>query len=62
MNQEVTEFIDAVSFTLFNTANMTLPDGFEGPPERKTLKLKKGMEADRTLLSSLVSQASSELG
>lgn len=53
---------DAVSFTLFNTANMTLPEGFEGPPERKTLKLKKGQEADRDLLSTLVSRAASELG
>ncbi|MEC0267083.1 DUF1801 domain-containing protein [Paenibacillus anseongense] len=49
---------DAVSFTIFNASELTFPNGlFEGPPERKTLKLKQGQSFDLELLSSLVSQA-----
>ncbi|MBD8498483.1 DUF1801 domain-containing protein [Paenibacillus arenosi] len=34
---------DAVSFTIFNAAGLELPEGmFDGPTERKTLKLRKG--------------------
>lgn len=53
---------DAVSFTIFNAAELELPGGmFDGPPERKTLKLRKGDSFDSGQLVSLVSQASSSL-
>ncbi|RTE11802.1 DUF1801 domain-containing protein [Paenibacillus whitsoniae] len=53
---------DAVSFTIFNAAGLELPDGmFEGPVERKTLKLRKGDTVDRGQLSAWVAQASSSL-
>src|SRR4029453_6594212 len=47
---------DAVSFTIFNAAGLTFPEGrFDGPPERKTIKLKQGESFDAAQLSSLVS-------
>lgn len=53
---------DAVSFTIFNASELTLPEGlFDGPPERKTMKLKQGQTVDADLLSSLVSQAAATL-
>lgn len=53
---------DAVSFTIFNAAALELPEGmFDGPPERKTLKLRKGDSFDSGQLVSLVSQASGSL-
>ena len=53
---------DAVSFTIFNANGLTFPNGvFDGPPERKTMKLKQGQAFDPKLLSSLVSQAAAGL-
>ncbi|MEC0370243.1 DUF1801 domain-containing protein [Paenibacillus chibensis] len=53
---------DAVSFTIFNASGLEMPDElFDGPPERKTLKLRKGDTADTELLKPLVIQASSTL-
>lgn len=53
---------DAVSFTIFNTSELQLPeDLFSGPVERKTLKLRKGDTVDATQLVSWVRQASSSL-
>jgi hypothetical protein len=53
---------DAVSFTIFNAAALELQEGmFDGPPERKTLKLRKGDSFDSGQLVSLVSQASGSL-
>lgn len=53
---------DAVSFTIFNAAELQLPEGmFDGPPERKTIKLRQGQAVDAGLLSSLVSQAAAAL-
>ncbi|CRK85216.1 DUF1801 domain-containing protein [Neobacillus massiliamazoniensis] len=53
---------NAVSFTIFNAAELELPEGmFDGPPERKTLKLVKGDTFDLRQLVSLVSQASGSL-
>jgi hypothetical protein len=53
---------DAVSFTIFNAAVLELQEGmFNGPPERKTLKLRKGDAIDTEQLVSLVSQASESL-
>ncbi|MBT2287658.1 DUF1801 domain-containing protein [Paenibacillus albidus] len=50
---------DAVSFTIFNAAGLELPEGkFEGPPERKTLKLRKGDTFDSSQLESWLNQAS----
>lgn len=49
---------DTVSFTIFNAAALELPEGmFEGPLERKTLKLRQGQTADAEKLSSLLGQA-----
>lgn len=53
---------DAVSFTIFNAVGLELPEGmFDGPPERKTLKLYQGDAFNVQQLVSLVSQASSSL-
>lgn len=52
----------AVSFTIFNAANLELPDGlFEGPPERKTIKIKEGQTVDYDQFSDLLKTASSTL-
>ncbi|WMT43198.1 DUF1801 domain-containing protein [Paenibacillus sp. D2_2] len=53
---------EAVSFTIFNCSDLEFPEGkFDGPPERKTLKLRKGDTVDPEQLVSLVSKASSSL-
>lgn len=53
---------NAVSFTIFNTADLELPEGmFNGPPERKTLKLSKGDTFESEQLVSFLSQASESL-
>jgi hypothetical protein len=53
---------DAVSFTIFNAATLELPEGlFEGPPERKTLKLRKGNTFDAVQLSAWLTEAASSL-
>ncbi|MDQ0062680.1 DUF1801 domain-containing protein [Paenibacillus harenae] len=53
---------DAVSFVIFNTSGLTMPDElFEGPPERKTIKLKRGQSADADLLIPLIREASATL-
>ncbi|MFC4778941.1 DUF1801 domain-containing protein [Paenibacillus sp. GCM10023252] len=53
---------DAVSFTIFGASGLELPNGlFDGPPERKTIKLKKGQAADAELLTSLLRQAAETL-
>ncbi|QJD83020.1 DUF1801 domain-containing protein [Cohnella herbarum] len=53
---------DAVSFTIFNAAALSVPDSlFEGPPERKTMKLRKGDTFESGQLVSWLSQSSSSL-
>ncbi|MVO98347.1 DUF1801 domain-containing protein [Paenibacillus sp. N10] len=53
---------DTVSFTLFNAAALELPeDKFDGPPERKTMKLRQGDSFEPGYLVPLVIQASSTL-
>ncbi|MBO7748361.1 DUF1801 domain-containing protein [Paenibacillus sp. MWE-103] len=53
---------DAVSFTIFNAAGLELPAGrFDGPPERKTMKLKRGDAFDAAQLTALVGQAAAGL-
>ncbi|MBH0171253.1 MAG: DUF1801 domain-containing protein [Bacillota bacterium] len=53
---------DAVSFTIFNANSLELPEAlFSGPPERKTIKLRKGDSIDSKQLISFVKEASSAL-
>ncbi|OXM14668.1 DUF1801 domain-containing protein [Paenibacillus herberti] len=51
----------AVSFTIFNADGLEWPDAFEGPPERKTIKLSASQKVDVELLEPLLQQASSGL-
>ncbi|CAM4452051.1 hypothetical protein FHS16_004083 [Paenibacillus endophyticus] len=53
---------DAVSFTIFNASGLSLPEGlFDGPPERKTIKLRQGQPFDSEQLASFVVEAASTL-
>ncbi|KEQ24214.1 DUF1801 domain-containing protein [Paenibacillus tyrfis] len=53
---------DAVSFTIFNPGGLEFPEGqFDGPPERKTIKLRSGQAADYDQVASLLGQASASL-
>lgn len=52
----------AVSFTIFNALSLDLPEGmFDGPPERKTIKLQREATIDAEKLISLLRQASAGL-
>lgn len=52
----------AVSFTIFNADGLAWPeDTFDGPPERKTMKVAQGQDVDWQALSSLLKQASASL-
>ena len=54
---------DAVSFTIFNASELSFPEPlFDGPPERKTIKLRLGDIADYGQLSALLTQAAATLG
>lgn len=50
----------AVSFTIFNTTDLDIPTNFDGPSERKTLKILKS-EPDYNQLISLVQLSSLNL-
>jgi hypothetical protein len=53
-----------VSFTIFNAADLDVPDGLFEPsdaPERKTVKIKSGQAVDYDLLRRLVGQAAGAL-
>lgn len=54
---------DWVSFTIFNATALVGPaDFFEaGPPERKTVKIRKGQDVDYGLVESLVKEAASTI-
>lgn len=54
---------DWVTFTIFNATEIEGPEGFfePGPPERKTVKIRKGQAVDYDLLAKLVQQASQSL-
>ncbi|MCP1310841.1 DUF1801 domain-containing protein [Paenibacillus tyrfis] len=53
---------DAVSFTIFNPGVIEFPESqFDGPPERKTIKLRSGQDVDYDQLASLLGQASASL-
>lgn len=58
----ITPSKDAVGFTIFNAADLDLPpDLFEGPPERKTIKIRAGQAPDYDLLAGLLAQAAGDL-
>jgi hypothetical protein len=53
-----------VTFTIFNAQELNIPDGMfesDGPPERKTVKVRKDQEVDYNVLGKLVEQAASTL-
>ncbi|MBU5346840.1 MULTISPECIES: DUF1801 domain-containing protein [Paenibacillus] len=52
---------DAIAFMIMNTTNLDVPKHFEGPPERKWLKIRKDDTPDFDLLADLLVQASSSL-
>ena len=52
---------DAVAFMIMNANELEVPKGFEGPPERKWLKIREGESPDYGLLSRLLAQASGAL-
>ncbi|WP_057912963.1 DUF1801 domain-containing protein [Peribacillus muralis] len=50
-----------VSFTIFNTTDLEIPPSFDGPSERKTLKILKDEKPDYDQLISLVQLSSLNL-
>lgn len=52
---------DAITFMIMNATGIEFPKGFEGPPERKWIKIKEGVSPDYGQLSSLLAQASQSL-
>lgn len=52
---------DAIAFMIMNAAGMEFPKGFEGPAERKWIKLREGDTPDLAQLSSFLKQASESL-
>lgn len=54
---------DWVSFTIFNATALEAPEGFfePGPPERKTVKIRKDQTLDYDLLARLLQQAANSL-
>ncbi|CAI6085548.1 DUF1801 domain-containing protein [Cohnella sp. JJ-181] len=52
---------DAIAFMIMNANGIDFPKGFEGPAERKWIKLREGDTPDLALLSDLLKQASSTL-
>jgi hypothetical protein len=59
----ITPSKDAVGFTIFNANDLELPEGvaFEGPAERKSIKIRDGHATDYGMLAKLLIQASSTL-
>jgi hypothetical protein len=52
---------DAIAFMIMNATGLEVPKGFEGPAERKWLKIREGDWPDYSLLSQLLAQASGSL-
>ncbi|GAA0137095.1 hypothetical protein YSY43_39360 [Paenibacillus sp. YSY-4.3] len=52
---------DAIAFMIMNANGVDFPKGFEGPAERKWIKLREGDNPDLTMLSGLLKQASNPL-
>ncbi|RRJ65990.1 DUF1801 domain-containing protein [Paenibacillus oralis] len=52
---------DAIAFMIMNAGGLEFPKGFEGPAERKWLKIREGDTPDYEMLARLLTQASSTL-
>jgi len=52
---------DAIAFMIMNAEELEVPKGFEGPAERKWLKIREGDSPNYNLLSQLLVQASGSL-
>lgn len=52
---------DAIAFMIMNATGIDFPKGFDGPAERKWIKLREGDSPDLPMLSGLLRQASSTL-
>ncbi|MBW7475454.1 DUF1801 domain-containing protein [Paenibacillus oenotherae] len=52
---------DAIAFMIMNATGLEFPKEFEGPAERKWLKIREGDTPDYELLAKLLIQASSTL-
>ncbi|MGZ7444351.1 DUF1801 domain-containing protein [Paenibacillus sp. TH7-28] len=52
---------DAIAFMIMNAGGLEFPKGFEGPAERKWLKIREGDTPDYVMLARLLLQASSTL-
>lgn len=53
---------DAIAFMIFNVSDLELPkDQFEGPAERKWIKIREGQETDYEMLAHYLVLASSSL-
>lgn len=53
---------DAISFMIFNVEGIKLQEGlFEGPAERKWVKIRQGQTPDYTMLADILVQASRNL-
>ena len=52
---------DAVAFMIMNANGIDFPKGFEGPAERKWIKLREGDTPDLAALSDLLKKASGTL-
>ncbi|OAS15076.1 DUF1801 domain-containing protein [Paenibacillus oryzisoli] len=52
---------DAIAFMIMNANGIDFPKEFDGPPERKWIKLKEGHSPDILTLSDLLKQASATL-
>ncbi len=52
---------DTIAFMIMNASGLTFPKGFEGPEERKWLKIRKEDTPDYDLLADLLVQASNTL-
>ncbi|TJY43995.1 DUF1801 domain-containing protein [Cohnella pontilimi] len=52
---------DAIAFMIMNAAGLEVPKAFEGPAERKWLKIREGDSPDYELLANLLGKASASL-
>ncbi|MCD1261848.1 DUF1801 domain-containing protein [Paenibacillus athensensis] len=52
---------EAIAFMIMNASGLAFPKGFEGPDERKWLKIRQGDAPDYELLGQLLGQASGTL-
>lgn len=52
---------DAIAFMIMNAIGIDFPKGFEGPAERKWIKLREGDSPDFATLSGLLKQVSGTL-